>query len=102
MKMQRDFLETVADVMEDTVFRDFFDYYFNDWDEVVATVMLMKAYQQLSDDAPSEVSKEQKVDFLRKCMRDGKFRQQLASGMVRFMDNMKLTPAGKQLRLLEN
>ena len=100
--MQKDFLEAVGDVMEDSVFKEFFDTYFNDWDEIVATVMLLKAYQQLSEDAPTGVTKEQKVAFLRKCMRDGKFREQLASGMVRFMDNMKLTRAGSQLRLLQD
>ena len=94
---KRDFLNSVADVMEDSQFRDFFNVYFNDWDEIVATIMLLKAYQQLSKNAHEDVTKEEKIAFLRECMKDSEFRQRLASGMVKFMDRMTLTPCGRQL-----
>lgn len=96
---KRDFLNSVADVIEDSTFKDFFDVYFNDWDEIVATIMLLKAYQQLSKNAHEDVTKEEKIAFLRECMRDADFRQRLASGMIDFMDRMTLTPCGKKLLL---
>lgn len=94
-----DFITSVADVMEDSTFRDFFDTYFNDWDEIVATIMLLKAYQQLSKNAHEGVTKEEKIEFLRGCMKNSDFRQRLASGMINFMDRMTLTPCGKKLLL---
>ena len=97
---RRDFLNSVADVMEDSTFREFFDLYFNHWDEVVSAIMLLKAYQQLSNNAHEGVTKEEKIAFLRECMKDSQFRQRLASGMINFMENqMTLTPCGKQLLL---
>ena len=92
-----DFINSVADVMEDSTFRDFFDVYFNDWDEIVATIMLLKAYQQLSKF--EGVTKEEKIAFLRGCMKNSDFRQRLASGMINFMDRMTLTPCGEKLLL---
>lgn len=85
-----DFLSHVGEIMDDDVFRTFFDRYFNDWDDVVAAVMLMKAYQFLSK--TRDASKTDSVNALRRCMKDPDFRRRLANGMCEFMNKHASNP----------
>lgn len=80
----RDFLNSVGDIMDDPTFKAFFECYFNDWDDCVAAVMLMKAYQSI--DKHTNLSKEEKVSLLRQQMKNAEFRHQLAKGMNDFMN----------------
>lgn len=80
----KDFLNTVGEIMEDDTFKDFFNAYFNDWDDCVAAVMMMKAYQTLSLQNPDASSRE-KVKVLRTYMKNAEFRHKLANGMFTFM-----------------
>ena len=80
----RDFLNTIGDIMEDETFKDFFNTYFNEWDECVAAVMMMKAYQTLSAQNPT-ASPHEKVEALRSYMKNAEFRHKLANGMFTFM-----------------
>ena len=82
---QHDFLKSVGDIMEDPTFKAFFECYFNDWDNCIAAVMLLKAYQSI--DKHTTLSKEDKVELLRQQMKKPEFRQQLAKGMIEFMNN---------------
>lgn len=85
----RDFLNTIGDIMEDETFKEFFNTYFNDWDECVAAVMMMKAYQTLTIQNPSASSHE-KVEALRACMKNGDLRHRLVNGMFTFMKQHSL------------
>lgn len=80
-----DFLKSVGDIMDDPTFKAFFECYFNDWDDCIAAVMLLKAYQSI--DKHTDLSKEDKVELLRQQMKNSEFRQQLAKGMTAFMNN---------------
>lgn len=80
----RDFLSHVGDIMEDETFRIFFKKYFDDWDDVVSAVMLMKTYHILSE-KNKELRKDVKVEALREYMRDPDFRHNLANSMCEFM-----------------
>ena len=91
-----DFLSHVGEIMEDEVFRSFFDRYFNDWDDVAAAVMLMKAYKFLTK--TRDASKADNVNALRRCMKDPEFRHSLANGMCEFMNKH----ASKIARALPN
>lgn len=82
---RNDFLNTVGDIMDDPTFKAFFECYFNDWDDCIAAVMLLKAYQSI--DKHTDLSKEDKVELLRQQMKNSEFRQQLAKGMTNFMNN---------------
>lgn len=93
-KNRRDFLNSVADVMEDDTFRDFFDTHFNDWDDCVAAIMMMKAYQGISMRNPTAEPRDI-VKVLRECMKDADFRHQLANSMCSFMDQ-QLTAVKKK------
>lgn len=82
---RNDFLNTVGDIMDDPTFKAFFECYFNDWDDCIAAVMLLKAYQSI--DKHTNLPKEDKVELLRQQMKNSEFRQQLAKGMTDFMNN---------------
>ena len=83
MNSNKDFLTNVGRVMEEPVFREFFDAYFDDWDDVVASVMFLKAYQNLSK--KSDLCMESKVNIIRESMKNVEFRHNIASGMLSFM-----------------
>lgn len=89
LTQRKDFLNTVGDIMDDPTFKAFFEYYFNDWDDCIAAVMLLKAYQSI--DKHTNLSKEEKVELLRQQMKNSEFRQQLAKGMTDFMNNHTLS-----------
>ena len=93
-----DFLNTVGDIMNDPTFKAFFEYYFNDWDDCIAAIMLLKAYQSI--DKHTNLSKEEKVDLLRQQMKNSEFRQQLAKGMTDFMNNHNRSTKSKSKSLL--
>ena len=80
----KDFLNTIGEIMEDATFKDFFDMYFNDWDECVAAVMMMKGYQTLSLQNP-DASSQEKIKVLRTYMKNADFRHMLANSMFTFM-----------------
>ena len=80
----KDFLNTIGKIMEDTTFKDFFNTYFSDWDDCVAAVMMMKAYQTLALQNPNANSQDI-VKVLRTYMKDADFRHKLANGMFTFM-----------------
>ena len=80
----KDFLNTIGEIMDDVTFKDFFDTYFNDWDECIAAVMMMKAYQTLSVQNP-DASSHEKVEVLRSYMKNAEFRHRLANSMFTFM-----------------
>ena len=82
---RNDFLNTVGDIMDDPTFKAFFECYFNDWDDCIAAVMLLKAYQSI--DKHTNLPKEDKVELLRQQMKNSEFRQRLAEGMTDFMNN---------------
>jgi 2C-methyl-D-erythritol 2,4-cyclodiphosphate synthase len=84
----RDFLSHVGDIMEDETFRTFFKKYFDDWDDVVSAVMLMKTYYILSEKNKG-LRKDVKVEALREYMRDSDFRHNLANSMCEFMNVKK-------------
>lgn len=94
----RDFLNSVGDIMDDPAFKAFFECYFNDWDDCVAAVMLMKAYQSI--DKHTNLSKEEKIGLLRQQMRNSEFRQKLAQGMTDFMNNHTRKTNSKSYLLL--
>ena len=94
----KDFLNTVGDIMDDPTFKAFFECYFNDWDDCIAAIMLLKAYQSI--DKHTNLSKEDKVELLRQQMKNSEFRQQLAKGMTDFMNNHTLSPKSKSLSYL--
>ena len=94
---RNDFLNTVGDIMDDPTFKAFFECYFNDWDDCIAAVMLLKAYQSI--DKHTDLSKEDKVELLRQQMKNSEFRQQLAKGMTDFMNNHTLSPKSKSKSL---
>ena len=81
----KDFLKSVGKVMEEPVFREFFDDYFDDWDDVVASVMFLKAYQSLSKKS-GDLCMESKVKIIRESMKNVEFRHNIASGMLSFMN----------------
>ena len=81
----KDFLTSVGQVMEDPLFREFIDDYFDDWDDVVASVMFLKAYQSLSKNSDPSLCMESKVNILRESMKTVEFRHDIASGMLSFM-----------------
>lgn len=83
--LRNDFLKSVGDIMDDPIFKAFFECYFNDWDDCIAAVMLLKAYQSI--DKHTNLPKEDKVKLLRQQMKNVEFRQQLAKGMTDFMNN---------------
>lgn len=87
---KKDFLTELSNVMEDKVFSTFFDEYFTNWDDIVASIMLMKAYQALSkkysDLEPNEIT-----STLRNLMKNGDFRHNLAIHMNAFMNQTHMT-----------
>lgn len=93
----KDFLESVGRVMEEPVFRDFFEDYFGDWDDVIASVMFLKAYQSLSK--KSDLGMEEKVNLIRESMKDVEFRHKIASGMLAFMNKHTKTVSASQSNL---
>lgn len=84
-KHNADFLSHLGRVMEDPEFVSFFNNYFDDWDNVISAVMLMKAYNALRKKFPKHDYKES-VEDLRLLMKQGEFRQLLAQNMLDFMD----------------
>jgi hypothetical protein len=95
---RNDFLNTVGDIMDDPTFKAFFECYFNDWDDCIAAVMLLKAYQSI--DRHTNLTKEDKVKLLRQQMNNSEFRQQLAKGMIDFMNNHTKSTKSKSKSLL--
>ena len=43
--MNDDFMKKLSVIMEDSEFRNFFNEYFNNWDDIKAILMIMKMYQ---------------------------------------------------------
>lgn len=85
----RDFFNQLGEIMDDVMFQTFFDSYFNDWDDCVAAVMLMKAYRAMSK-CTVDNEKSLIINELRTCMKNGEFRHELASRMCSFMKHHKM------------
>lgn len=84
--MKKDFLKSMCKIMNDNTFSNFFDEYFNDWDDIIASIMLMKAYQAMSKKYQYLQPKD-RIEFLRNLMKNSDFRQKLANNMILFMEN---------------
>ena len=97
VRSNKDFLQCVGDVMDDDVFKEFFETYFNNWDDVISAVMLMKAYQSLNKQCP-DMSNHELVEALRNYMKNHEFRHNLANGMVSFMRDHK----SNTVKMIEN
>lgn len=80
-----DFLTKVGMLMEDDLFREFVDKHFQDWDDVVSAVMLIKAYQMLAKKFPDR-NYSDNVQTLREYMKVSEFRGLLAQSMIDFMN----------------
>ena len=84
--MKKDFLKSMCDVMNENMFSEFFENYFNDWDDIIATIMLMKAYQAMCKKFEN-LDYDERLHYIRNLMKNSDFRHKLANNMIHFMEN---------------
>jgi len=85
--MKKDFLKSMCDIMnEQNTFSQFFEEYFNDWDDIIASIMLMKAYQAMCKKF-TNLDYDEKLHYIKNLMKNSEFRQKLAHSMILFMEN---------------
>ena len=85
-----DCIVRLAELMEDTGFRQFFEEYFAEWSDIKAVVMLMKAYQFLDQEyrrlsGGQQLSRERLCYFLRRVLVTSELRTHLTDTMEHFM-----------------
>lgn len=84
-----DFLSNLGRIMDDPDFRKFFDQNFNEWGDIKAIIMLMKAYslidEHASDITGQKLAPEKIVEILRFTMNNRELRSVLVDGMDDFI-----------------
>lgn len=84
------FLVHLAEIMDDSKFRSFFDSYFNEWDECKAVLMMMKTYQFLDRKfhitENKKLEKEEFIKILEEGFSNSEFRQYVIKSMNNFID----------------
>ena len=67
--MKKDFLQSMCSIMNEKVFSEFFENYFNDWDDIIASIMLMKAYQAMCKKY-TELNSDERLEYIRNLMKN--------------------------------
>ena len=99
------FFFEMTNLMSDENFRQFFDKYFNDWNDVKTVIMFMKTYQFIENEY---IKKEQKIPdnnkmaiIIRNMISDSNYRQFMAKNMINFIEG-KPIEIGEFTYLLED
>jgi hypothetical protein len=80
------FMEQLANVMEDSSFKLFFDENFGTWDDCKAVLMVMKAYTVVRKRMGDSATKEEVITTLKALINQRDSRKQLCNTMQAFME----------------
>ena len=71
----------LATIMEHPEFREFYNEYLKDWENVKSIVMFMKLYEAIESHSKVPLTPFQKLSVLRDIMENGETRRQVCQGM---------------------
>lgn len=74
-------LKIIADLMEDSKFRKFFEEHFNSWSDIKIVIYFMKLYQILDKESPVKLNSHQKIALINQSMIDSKLRHKIIQTM---------------------
>lgn len=99
------FLDHIVELMSDDSFRQFFDNYFNDFDDVRTVLMFMKSYQFVEKEYVKrglKTDKEGMRKILFRMINDANIRSHMVASINGFMDNQALLEMAEPLLAIDD
>ena len=79
-------MSLIADVMSDCKFRNLFDEYFNDWNDIKTILMIMKVYQNIEISKTNEnLDKVEIIGAVQNIIKNSETRLSVVNAMDNFM-----------------
>ena len=80
----------IANVMEHPEFRQFFNNYMQDWDNVKMIIMFMKMYESIEKHSKVQLSPYQKISIIKEVIDDSQTRQKICQGLQNWIQSQSL------------
>lgn len=90
------FFRSFANVMEHPEFKEFFNTYMRDVDDIKLVISLMKAYQSLENEIKQDSTPYERISILNSMLRDSTMRQKFIE-QIQMLTNMKGDSIGNEL-----
>lgn len=88
------FMDKLAKLMDDKEFREFFNTYFNNWDDIKPVLMIMKTYAYIDDQYYLEyggrLQSDQITTIIKEMMKDHNYRKIMVDSINDFVGDGKM------------
>ena len=101
-------IEELSDLMSNDMFRNFYDKYFTNWDDIQTVTMMMKVYETFEKVISPQLSHLTKIEqseilglVTQRAINDSEMREKICDSMNAFMKGKQITFSELRIHLIE-